>query len=162
MGPLRDVLVGYLDYFRSAIVMKVSGLDDAALRTSRLPSGWTPAELIRHLTYVELRWLEWGFEGHQVPDPWGDRRSNTQDERWHVEPDESVGGLLEALAHRGELSTAIVLRHELDEVGAPGERWAGAPPATLERVLLHLVQEYARHCGHLDVVRELIDGATGE
>jgi len=53
-------------------------------------------------------------------------------------------------------------RHDLAEVGAPGERWEGAPPATLERVLLRLVQEYARHAGHLDVVRELIDGRTGE
>jgi hypothetical protein len=47
-------------------------------------------------------------------------------------------------------------------VGEPGPRWDGAPPATLERVLLHLVQEYARHAGHLDVVRELIDGRVGE
>jgi hypothetical protein len=52
--------------------------------------------------------------------------------------------------------------HELCAVGRPGERWRGAPPATLERVLFHLVQEYARHAGHLDVVRELIDGRTGE
>ena len=47
-------------------------------------------------------------------------------------------------------------------MGAPGERWDGAAPATLERCLLHLVQEYARHVGQLDIVRELLDGATGE
>ncbi|MGI8993340.1 MAG: DUF664 domain-containing protein [Nocardioidaceae bacterium] len=47
-------------------------------------------------------------------------------------------------------------------MGRPGERWDGAEPATLERVLFHLLQEYARHVGHLDIVRELIDGATGE
>jgi hypothetical protein len=54
------------------------------------------------------------------------------------------------------------MQHQLDDVGQPGERWAGAPPAPLRRVLLHLLQEYARHCGHLDIVRELADGTTGE
>jgi hypothetical protein len=56
----------------------------------------------------------------------------------------------------------VVERHALTDVGQPGERWDGAPPATLERVLLHLLQEYARHAGHLDVLRELVDGTTGE
>jgi len=47
-------------------------------------------------------------------------------------------------------------------VGKPGERWAGADPATLERVLFHLLQEYARHLGHLDIVVELATGLSGE
>ena len=52
--------------------------------------------------------------------------------------------------------------HEVSDIGEPGERWDGAPPATLERVLLHLLQEYARHVGHLDAVPELVDGTVGE
>jgi hypothetical protein len=51
---------------------------------------------------------------------------------------------------------------KLRELRRPGERWAGEPPATLERVLFHLVQEYARHLGHLDIVSELAGGATDE
>ena len=54
------------------------------------------------------------------------------------------------------------LNHELTEVGRPGERWSGAEPATLERVLFHLLQEYARHVGHLDVIAELAVGCSGE
>jgi hypothetical protein len=50
----------------------------------------------------------------------------------------------------------------LSEVGKPGPRWDGAEPATLERILFHLLQEYARHAGHLDIVRELADGRVGE
>ncbi len=153
-----EVLVGYLDYFRSVVIAKVDGLSAEQLRDSRLPSGWSPLELVKHLTYVELRWLEWGFEGSPVQEPWGDR----QDDRWHVGPDEDPAELVAALARRGEVTAAIARRHGLDESGAPGERWDGAPPATLERCLLHLVQEYARHLGHLDVVRELLDGRTGE
>jgi Protein of unknown function (DUF664) len=50
----------------------------------------------------------------------------------------------------------------VDEIGQPGERWDGEPPATLERVLFHLTQEYARHVGHLDIVCELAGGPVGE
>ena len=152
------VLLGYLDYFRSVLRSKLAGLDESALRGSVLPSGWSPLELVKHLTYVEMRWLEWGFEGRPVDDPWGDQL----DGRWHVGPHESLDWLLAELDRRAVVTTAIAGRHELTETGVPGERWDGAQPATLERVLLHLVQEYARHCGHLDVVRELIDGAVGE
>lgn len=153
-----DVLLRYLDYFRSVLLAKVDGLTETQLRSSILPSGWTPLELVKHLTYVERRWLEWGFEGRPVDDPWGDHR----DGRWHVEDDESALLLGDGLRRRGRRSTEIVRRHGLDDVGAPGERWDGAAPATLERCLLHLVQEYARHVGQLDIVRELLDGATGE
>lgn len=63
---------------------------------------------------------------------------------------------------RGRGAGSIVQAHRLDEVGQPGPRWRGAEPATLERVLFHLVQEYARHLGQLDVVVELATGTTGE
>jgi len=157
-GSRAEVLLRYLDYFRAVLVAKVSGLDEAELRRSRLPSGWTPLELVRHLTHVERRWLVWGFEGHDVGDPWGDRRGD----RWYVEPEAGLDDVLAELADQARVTTEVVDRHDLDERGAPGERWEGAEPATLERVLLHLVQEYARHVGHVDVVRELADGSTGE
>jgi len=153
-----EVFLGYLDYFRSVMVSKLQGLGDDELRASRLPSGWTPLELLKHLTYVELRWLVWGFEGEPVAQPWGDRR----DERWYVAGDESLADLVEALQAQGARSRLVVQSHELSDIGRPGERWEGAPPPTLERVLFQLLQEYARHVGHLDVVRELVDGEVGE
>jgi hypothetical protein len=110
-----EVFLRYLDYFRSQLASKLESLPPAELRRSRLPSGWTPLELAKHLRYVELRWLEWGFEGREFADPWGDR---------------------------------------------DGDRWAGADPATLERILFHLLQEYARHLGHLDIVVETATGQT--
>ena len=153
-----DTLLAYLDYFRSVVLDKLDGLDDADLRTSRLPSGWSPLELLQHLVFVERRWLVWGFLGQPMADPWGDRR----DDRWHVEPGVRLAELVDALRQQAAITREIVETHDLDEVGRPSERWSGAPPATLERVLLHLVQEYARHAGHLDIVRELVDGRTGE
>ena len=56
----------------------------------------------------------------------------------------------------------MIEAHDLAEIGQPGERWSGADPATLERICFHLLQEYARHVGHLDIVCELVDGQTGE
>ena len=66
------------------------------------------------------------------------------------------------LSKEGIHCRAIIEGHDLAELGKPGPRWDGADPATLERILFHLLQEYARHLGHLDVVAELADGQVGE
>jgi uncharacterized damage-inducible protein DinB len=108
-----EVFNRYLDFFRDRLAAKLRLLPAEELCRSRGPSGWTPMQLLKHLTFVELRWLEWGFEGRDVPDPWG-------------------------------------------------ERWDGERPPALERVLFHLLQEYSRHLGQLDIVSELAGGATGE
>ncbi|MFJ6950686.1 mycothiol transferase [Micromonospora aurantiaca (nom. illeg.)] len=96
-----EVFLRYLDYFRDTVVAKVLALSEDDVRRSALPSGWTPLELVKHLRYVELRWIEWGFQGREVGDPWGDRR----DERWFVGPEETRADLLAALragpAHAG-------------------------------------------------------------
>ncbi len=153
-----EVFLGYLDYFRTRTISKVEALDETEQRRSRLPSGWTPLELAKHLTFVERRCLEWGFAGRSVDDPWGDHR----DDRWHVSPDETVEDLISALTTQGARSRAIIEGNDLSAIGQPGPRWDGAEPATLERVLFHLLQEYARHVGHLDIVIELANGPVGE
>ena len=153
-----EVFLRYLDFFRDRVVNKLSGLPPDALRTSRLLSGWAPIELIKHLTYVEMRWLEWGFEGQDRADPWGDRR----DGRWYVGPDETLDELEAALLAQAARTREIVTKHDLDEIGQPGDRWDGAAPPTLERVLFHLLQEYARHVGQLDIVAEVAGGPVGE
>ena len=149
----RQVLLGYLDYFREVVLTKCQGID---VHASGLPSGWTPAELLHHLRHVERRWFVWGFEGAPVDDPWADQ----EDGRWHTTDD--LATLTRALREQAATTRRVVERHELDEVGRPGDRWGGADPAPLRRVLLHVLQEYARHAGHLDIVRELRDGSTGE
>jgi uncharacterized damage-inducible protein DinB len=152
------VFLRYLDYFREHLLAKTASLPEEEQRRSRLPSGWMPLELVKHLRYVERRWIEWGFEGRQVAEPWGDER----DDRWYVAPGETFAELAAALREQGEHTRAVVRRTDLATIGAPGPRWRGAPPASLERVLFHLFQEYARHLGQLDVVVELAGGLTGE
>ena len=153
-----EVFLRYLDYFRARLAAKLRALPPNDLTNSALPSGWTPLELLKHLRFVELRWLEWGFEGRDVGDPWGDRDGG----RWYVAPDTTLASLLAGLRDQAGRTRAIVESHDLAEVGQPGPRWDGAPPATLERVLFHLLQEYARHLGHLDVVTELATGSAEE
>jgi uncharacterized damage-inducible protein DinB len=153
-----EVFLGYLDYFRSQLVSKLEALPRAELRRSRLPSGWTPIELLKHLAHVELRWLEWGFEGRDVADPWADSRDGC----WYVAAGETLEELVEALRAQAARTRAVVESHDLADIGQPGERWDGADPPSLERVLFHLLQEYARHVGHLDIVSELAGGPTGE
>jgi uncharacterized damage-inducible protein DinB len=153
-----EVFTRYLDYFRENLLAKTAALPEADLRTSRLPSGWTPLELVKHLRFVERRWIEWGFEGRAVDEPWGDQR----DDRWHVGESETLDSLTAELRAQGEHTTAAITGNDLDTVGKPGPRWGGDDPATLERVCFHLVQEYARHLGHLDIVAELAGVPTGE
>jgi uncharacterized damage-inducible protein DinB len=152
------VFLRYLDFFRSRLADKLAQLPAAELRHSRLPSGWTPLELAKHLRYVELRWLDWGFEGRPFDNPWADH----VDGRWEVGPDETLASLLADLRDQGARTRAIVESHDLDDVGQPGPRWDGADPATLERVLFHVFQEYGRHLGHLDIVVELATDRSGE
>ncbi len=158
VGSRAEVFLRYLDYFRSRLADELKTLPAAELRRSRLPSGWTPLELVKHLRYVELRWLEWGFEGRDFADPWAD----SIDGRWAIGPEETLTSLLADLLDQAGRTRAIVESHDLDDVGKPGDRWDGADPATLERVLFHLFQEYARHLGHLDIVVELGTGRSGE
>jgi hypothetical protein len=157
-GSRTEVFVRYLNYFRSCLVTKITELPATELRGSRLPSGWTPLELLKHLQHVEMRWLEWGFEGREVADPWADSENG----RWHVTDDETLDGLVAALAAQAGRSRAIIEAHDLADIGQPGDRWDGDDPASLERILFHLLQEYARHVGHLDIVAELAGGSTGE
>jgi uncharacterized damage-inducible protein DinB len=155
-----DVFVRYLDWLRSGVIARAESLPAEDLRSSRLPSGWTPVELIKHLTFVEMRWIEWRFEGRDFAEPWADQR----DGHWYVAADESLDALVAALRAQGGHTRAVIESTDLAALGKPGPRWSGADsaPASLERVLFHLMQEYARHLGHLDIVAELAGGATGE
>lgn len=153
--PREQVLLAYLDHFRGTVVEAVAAMGPQVAGTSLLASGWTPLELARHLTYVERRWLEWGFVDPDLCDPWGD----WADGHWHVPDGLGPDEVLEQLTARGERTRRIVQDLGLDATGdARSARWEGLAPTDVERVLLHLLQEYARHCGHLDVVVELTGG----
>jgi uncharacterized damage-inducible protein DinB len=158
-SDVKALFLAYLDYFRQTVAAKVTGLSEADVRSSRLPSGWTPIELVKHLIFMERRWLVWGFQGEVVEDPWGDEQHG----RWQVAIDESLADLLAALEEGGVRTRGIVEAAELSSLAALGGRFTdGTQRPSLGSILFHVLQEYARHVGHLDTARELLDGQVGE
>jgi uncharacterized damage-inducible protein DinB len=149
-----------LAFYRATVVEKARSLPAAELRRPLVPSGWTPLELLQHLAYMERRWIVWGFLGESVPDPWGDSQGS-RDAAWLVPADRSlddVVGLLEEQAARTE---QVLASATLDDRAATGGRFATDPP-DLRWICFHVLQEYARHAGHLDIAVELAGGPVGE
>jgi len=151
-----QLLARYLDFYRETVVRKLASLPEEERRRSRLPSGWTPLELLSHLMHMEQRWIVWGFLGEPVADPWGEG-----EDRWHVPDAVTLEQLVAALRRTGERTSAVLDEHELDEIGSFGGRFETDPP-TLAWICFHVLQEYARHAGHLDVAVELAGGEIGE
>lgn len=155
----RQLLFGYLDWYRNALMRKIAGLSDEQVRTPVKPLGWSPLGLIKHLGWVERRWMRWGFAAEDVLayPPGG------TDAEWAVPANEPTASVMAAYRDEVERSRALAADTDLAEPARTGGRFkrpAEAP--TLGRILFHLLQEYARHVGQLDVARELIDGETGE
>ncbi len=159
----------YLDWQREEIASGVLALTEAEQRTARLPSGWTPVELLSHVLHMEQRWFVWGFLGEPVEAPWGDWNvaepwlSDDSDEtrpaaRWQAPENASVVELVELVARLravGDRTRAVLGAHPLDQRAAPGGRFGEDPP-TLDWICFHVLAEYARHAGHLDVAVELL------
>ena len=160
----------YLDWVRAELIGGVLALSADEQRTPRVPSGWTPLELLSHVLHMEQRWFVWGFLGEQVAEPWGDWNV---DEPWTSDdsdetrpgpagrcpttsPPSSWPTRLDAI---GERTRGVLRDFPLDATAAPGGRFAEDPP-TLEWICFHVLAEYARHAGHLDIVVELA-GAAG-
>ena len=153
----RELLLGYLDFFREAALRKLDGLTDAQLRTPLEPMGWAPLGVLRHLGWVEHRWIRWGFRAEDV-----DSRPDG-DAEWTVPAGVPAADVVAEYWRRVAETRAIMTAAELTDLAGTGGRFrADEPPPPLVRILFHLLQEYARHVGQLDIARELVDGATGE
>jgi len=153
-GDERTALLGFLRRQRELVAWKVGGASDAVLRSVATPSGLTAHGLVRHLTNVERSWLRQVFadESDLVFD-WTDE---DPDGELHVPEGVPMAELLAAYAVEAERCDEVITSAEsLDALSARGER-------SLRWILLHLVEETARHLGHLDLLREQADGAVGE
>ena len=148
----------YLDWVRDEIVRAVLSLDPDQQRAALVPSGWTPVELLSHVLHMEQRWLVWGFLGEAVEEPWGDwdvaDPATAVGPRWHVPPHVTADELAERLGQVAARTREVLASHQLDARGAVGGRFDADPP-TLEWICFHVLTEYARHAGHLDIVVEL-------
>jgi uncharacterized damage-inducible protein DinB len=163
LAGTRELHLAWLDYYRHTVERKLAGLSETELRTSRLPSGWSPLELVKHLIWMERRWIRWGFAAEPFDQPWGDS-GGTEDQPWRLAEGDTVDSLLAELRAGGERARQVVgTADDLAEHAAAGGRFsAGKETPTLNWILFHVLQEYARHVGQLDIARELADGGTGE
>lgn len=153
-GPEHAMLQSFLDYHRATLVQKVEGLRDADLRRRLVPSATTLLGLVKHLAYVERWWFQIVFAGEDLPVPWSEE---DPDADFRVEPNESTAQILRFYQEQVRRSREITASASLDEITRrPGR------DHTLRWIMLHMVEETARHNGHADILRELIDGATGE
>ena len=150
----------YLDWMRAECIEAVVSLSYEQQRTARTPSGWTPLELLHHLLHMEQRWFVWGFLGEEVAQPWGDWNvadpDADPDARWRVPDGVSAEQIAERLRAQGARTRQVLRGHDLREPGRTGGRFTSEPP-TLEWICFHVLAEYARHAGHLDITVELMD-----
>ncbi|MGH2807079.1 MAG: DinB family protein [Actinomycetota bacterium] len=143
----RELLLSWLGYLRGAVLRKADGLTDEQAR-------WTPEGklipllgMVNHLTYVEWRWIDGGMYGTEV---------SRSEEEFRPGPELSLDAAVAAYRERAAATDAAVRSMPLTQ---PCLREEGTD---LRWVLLHLINETARHAGHADATRELLDGVTGE
>jgi uncharacterized damage-inducible protein DinB len=150
----RTALIASLDAERDHVLEALSGLSDEALQRRMLPSGWSCLGLVQHLTLdVERFWFRAVVAGEQVPLESGDGA-------WQVDPDATAESVLEAYRAEIRRANAVIEATPLDAAPAwwPAHIFEGLPVRDLRRTILSVLTETACHAGHLDVVRELIDG----
>ncbi len=142
----RETLLALLQFQRDSLIRKVDGVDEVAARQSPVGSGTTLLWLLKHLAQAEIRWLVIRFAALDAQPP-----DDT------VQPDDTLASVIAGYRASSAQADAVARTAELDEVcrsddsGGINLRW----------VLAHLLEETARHAGHADILRELIDGSTG-
>jgi uncharacterized damage-inducible protein DinB len=149
----RSVLLGYLAYHRAVLARKLDGLTDDQARSAPVPpSRLTLLGLVRHMADVERWWFRRVLIADDVPGLFDD------DEEWDVPADATVAGTLAAFWDEVGAADAVLAVTDMDFVTSNPDGGGH----TLRRTIVHMIEEYARHCGHADLLREVIDGATGD
>ncbi len=163
-----ETLVSFLDYHRDIIRLKTDGLDAEQLDQRLEPSAMTLGGMLKHLAYVEDWWFNQVYADQPAPEPFASVDWNADgDWDWHSAAEDSPEELRalydemvaasdrvlhEAFAHPSALETLSRRTFRSDPNRSYNLRW----------VLVHMIEEYARHCGHADLIRESIDGQVGD
>lgn len=159
----QTLLISFLDYYRATLLLKAEGLsDDQARRAVVPPSDLNLMGLVRHMAEVERHWFQRCFIEADSPsiyysdqDPDGDMHPGDSDSLA-----EAFATFNREVARSREITAAARPEQVSKHVSTHPER-AGFQPS-MRWILIHMIEEYARHCGHADLLRECIDGATGD
>jgi hypothetical protein len=157
LGGEREQLADFLDFNRGTVVMKAAGLTDEQARRSLVPSELTTvAGLVCHLTLVEQYWF--GQVLDNQPDPWEEQLKADRDAEFRAALSIPLDQLIADYEAECQRSRDVVAKLDLDVTGTT----AKGQPVNVRWVLIHMIEETGRHAGHLDLLRELLDGSTGE
>jgi uncharacterized damage-inducible protein DinB len=158
----RTMLVEFLEWYRATLLVKAAGLTDEQARTASVePSILSITGLVRHMAAVERIWFQIRFRGDDVPrlywtddDPDGDMRVD----------EVTLSDALTVWEREVALSREVLDGAQLEDVMRTPVLIDGEPEwrASMRWILIHMIEEYARHAGHLDFLRERIDGITGD
>jgi hypothetical protein len=152
----RELLDGFLAYHRQVIRGKLRGLSEEDARRPLVPSATTLIGLVKHAAAVERNWFQHYLAGRAREEIRGNARGDAAS--WDVGPDETIAGVVaefdEACAESRRIAAGFALDHAVpqDRLGPVSVRW----------IYVHMIRELARHAGHADILREQIDGATGD
>ena len=152
-GDEKAMLSAFLDRYRETIIWKLEGLSREQASRRLVPSETTLIGVAKHLAYVERGWFQGDFAGEPITFPWKEGEAETD---FLVQPTDTIEGIV--ALYRGEIakSRAIVARSSLDDLSHEDD------PHSLRWIMIHMIEETARHAGHADILRELTDGAIGQ
>jgi uncharacterized damage-inducible protein DinB len=155
----RTILMTFLDYARDTVHAKCAGLADADARRAPLPGSplMTISGLVSHLRWVESSWIEKTLLGQTIDAPWTDE---DPDREFRIAVEVPLTQLLAEYRAACARHRDLVASLDLDTPSRGVLDWR-TEPVTLRWILFHLIEETARHNGHLDILRELADGARG-
>jgi uncharacterized damage-inducible protein DinB len=156
----RTMLVEFLDYYRASLELKTEGLTDAQAATATCPpSILTLTGLVRHMAEVERNWFRRRLAGEDAPPIWFSEERPDGD----LEVDATTSLADSLAAWRAEIANADLILATATSLDQLAKRpvWDGVI-VSVRWVLIHMIEEYARHCGHADLLRERIDGVVGD
>ncbi|MFJ9613208.1 DinB family protein [Streptomyces noursei] len=157
----RENLESWLDFHRATLELKCAGLDDRQLRLASVASSsMTLLGLVQHLAEVERHWFQRLFAGEDVPLVYGEGSGDG----FALSPDRGIDAALDLWRAEVARGKELIADASLEDSGSLSEQEAGYlgdQGVSLRWILVHLIEEYARHNGHADLIREGIDGATG-
>jgi uncharacterized damage-inducible protein DinB len=158
-------LRGFLDYQRATLAWKCDGLDTAGLKATVGVSSMTLGGILKHLALVEDAWFSRSLYGREYQPPWdGVDWKADPDWEWRTAADDTPDQLRalwdDAVSHSNLLITEALDKGGLDQLAL--RTWADGRAPSLRWIMCHMIEEYARHNGHADLLRESVDGATGE
>jgi uncharacterized damage-inducible protein DinB len=155
-GDEKAMLSAFLDRYRETMVWKLDGLSKAQASERLVPSATTMLGLVKHLAYVERGWFQHNFAGEPPNYPWPEDEPD-QDIDFRVLPADTIESVVALYQQEIARSRAIVGAASLDDMSKDPDR-----PRSLRWIMVHMIEETARHAGHADILRELTDGAIGQ